>query len=438
MEVALQPVTNRLVPQHARPAGAQHDRHLARRCVDRPEVDQRLADRLVGLALPVIGLEDVAIGGAPAAAGAARFHAAAVAADHADVEPHQRPHVGGTPAAGADDLDHLPRAGERDRDLARLGLLGAHIGVDLLEQRHLLGEGLAVDRVVVGIEQPVGAARRFVGLDRTAGPHRLDRRRPPASAPARRAPRHARSPSSRPPRRAGRSPAWCRTRRSSACRRRRTGSRSGVLQEELAVVAARQRLVDHLRGLRGSRPPLPKNRPSAVARWLIDLLMESCLLRQTTRTILPKWALAFMCASASAAWASGKVLSIGRLQLARLDGRPQVGAGRLDDGAHLLGAAGAEGDADIVDALQRMQVEVELALHAAQPADIDDAAEDGGGLHVLVDDAGRDLVDDQVDALAAGRFLDLVRPLLDRACRARRRSRIPSAGRGGRRWSRCP
>src|SRR5262249_44573137 len=42
--------------------------------------------------------------------------------------------------------------------------------------------------------------------------------------------------------------------------------------------------------------------------------------------------------------------------------------------------------------------------------DIDDAAEDGGGLHVLVHHPARDLVDDQVDTLAAGRLLDLVRP----------------------------
>src|SRR6185503_17609375 len=53
---------------------------------------------------------------------------------------------------------------------------------------------------------------------------------------------------------------------------------------------------------------------------------------------------------------------------------------------------------------------VELALHATQAADIDDAAQDCRGFHVLVHDRG-DLVDDQVDALAAGRFLDLVGPL---------------------------
>ena len=70
------------------------------------------------------------------------------------------------------------------------------------------------------------------------------------------------------------------------------------------------------------------------------------------------------------------------------------------DLAHLLDRARAEGDADVVDALQRVQVEVELALDAAEAADVDDAPEHGGGLHVRVRHAGRHLVDDQVHALA--------------------------------------
>ena len=59
-----------------------------------------------------------------------------------------------------------------------------------------------------------------------------------------------------------------------------------------------------------------------------------------------------------------------------------------------------------------MQVEVELALEAAEPADVDDAAEHGRRLHVLVGDAGRDLVDDEVDALAVGGLQHLLRPVV--------------------------
>ena len=249
MEVALQPVADRLVPQHTRPAGAQHHRHLAGRRIDRLQVHQRLADRLVGLVLPVLGQEDVAVGRAAAAAGAAGFHAAAVGADHADIDADQRPHVGGAPAAGADDLDDLPGARQRHRDLARLGFLGAHIGVDLLQQRHLLGEGHAVDRIVVGIEQAVGAARRFVGLAAAAGAHRLDRfggalqrllvqRR--GVGKARDVARHrAQAEALRGVERGALQLAVV----------ERQAFALDIFQEQLAVVAAGQRVVDHLRRL---------------------------------------------------------------------------------------------------------------------------------------------------------------------------------------------
>src|SRR3984893_11561482 len=95
---------------------------------------------------------------------------------------------------------------------------------------------------------------------------------------------------------------------------------------------------------------------------------------------------------------------------AGLDRRPQVGVHPRVDVANLLGRPATEGDADIVDAFGRVQVEVEFAGHAAQPADIDDAAEDRRRREILVRDPARYEVDDHVDALAAGGLLDLVRP----------------------------
>ena len=74
--------------------------------------------------------------------------------------------------------------------------------------------------------------------------------------------------------------------------------------------------------------------------------------------------------------------------------------------------AGTKADANIIDAFHRMQVEIELALHAAEAADIDDTAEYAGRLHVGVRDVARNLVDNEIDAFAASRFLrrlDLVR-----------------------------
>src|SRR6185312_2612741 len=46
IEIALEPVPDRLVQQHSGPARTEHDGHEARRCWDRLEVDERLPDRL--------------------------------------------------------------------------------------------------------------------------------------------------------------------------------------------------------------------------------------------------------------------------------------------------------------------------------------------------------------------------------------------------------
>ena len=48
--------------------------------------------------------------------------------------------------------------------------------------------------------------------------------------------------------------------------------------------------------------------------------------------------------------------------------------------------------------------EIEIAGEAAKPPDIDDPAHYGRRFHVLVRNAARDLIDDQVNALAPARF----------------------------------
>ena len=53
VEVAFEPVADRLVQHHARPAGAEHHVHLAGRRRNRFEIDQRLPHRLVDRVLPV-------------------------------------------------------------------------------------------------------------------------------------------------------------------------------------------------------------------------------------------------------------------------------------------------------------------------------------------------------------------------------------------------
>src|SRR6516162_3686621 len=60
-----------------------------------------------------------------------------------------------------------------------------------------------------------------------------------------------------------------------------------------------------------------------------------------------------------------------QLQLSRFHGTPDVLPDLVKDLADLLDGAGAEGDADIVDAAGRMQVEIKVGMGAAEPADID-------------------------------------------------------------------
>src|SRR5690349_17809673 len=86
-------------------------------------------------------------------------------------------------------------------------------------------------------------------------------------------------------------------------------------------------------------------------------------------------------------------------ELAGLDQWPEIGMHATVDLAHLVERAGAEGDADIVDALQRVEIEVEIAGRAAEPSDIDDAAQYLRRLHIGVGDARRDLIDDKIDPL---------------------------------------
>ena len=53
-----------------------------------------------------------------------------------------------------------------------------------------------------------------------------------------------------------------------------------------------------------------------------------------------------------------------------------------DDLTGLLNGAGSERHPDVADALERMQIEVELALGPAEASDVDDPATHGGRFHV--------------------------------------------------------
>src|SRR3984885_8512655 len=99
-----------------------------------------------------------------------------------------------------------------------------------------------------------------------------------------------------------------------------------------------------------------------------------------------------------------------QLQLSRFDRAPDIPADLVKDLADFLDGAGAEGDADVMDAARGVQIEVEFGAGAAEPADIDDAALDLGGREILARDLAPDLVHDQVDAFAPGGFPHLLAP----------------------------
>ena len=115
VEIAFEPVADRFVQQHAAPAGTEHDRHFAGRRGHAFEVDQRLGQRLVDRPVPGRGLEQMVVEVAAAEPEAAGFAAVALLGDDRNVEPDQRPDVGGDEAVGADDLDHRPAARQARR-----------------------------------------------------------------------------------------------------------------------------------------------------------------------------------------------------------------------------------------------------------------------------------------------------------------------------------
>ncbi len=173
VEIALEAVADRFVQKNTGPAGPEHHVHLAGRGGHRFEIDQCLTQRLVDLGLPVRGVDIEVVAGAAADAEGTALLPVAVARDNGDVETDERADVAERGTVGADDLDRLPLACERGGDLLYAGILRTRIGVDLGKKLHLLLEGLAPKRVLVGIEMRVGARRAFGGDAGVTRLHRL-------------------------------------------------------------------------------------------------------------------------------------------------------------------------------------------------------------------------------------------------------------------------
>src|SRR5690606_12940143 len=166
VEVALEAVADRLVEQHARPAGAEHDGHLAGPRGARLEIGQGGVDRGADIAVDDLVGEVVEVE-ASAAAGMALLAPAILLGDDGQRQAHQRTDVTGDEAVGPGDEDRVVLGGKARHDLAnpRVGATGALF--DALEQRHLGGGLERLDRIGAAIEPTPGA-----GLEARREPHR--------------------------------------------------------------------------------------------------------------------------------------------------------------------------------------------------------------------------------------------------------------------------
>src|SRR5690606_273650 len=144
VEVALESVADRFVEQHARPAGAEHHRHVAGRRVHRLEVHQRLAQRLAGEGFRAAVSEQFLVGITPAIAGVAALAASVLLHDHLYVEPYQGAHVGGEHAVAARHQHRVHAAGQAHHHLAHARIGRAYRAVPAPPRLDL---GRAVERV---------------------------------------------------------------------------------------------------------------------------------------------------------------------------------------------------------------------------------------------------------------------------------------------------
>ncbi len=120
------------------------------------EVDQRLGESDVDRPVPSRFVEQPVVEIAAAKAMIAGLPPAVLLGDDLDVEPDQRPDVGGDEAVGADDVDHPPAGGQRHRDLDDARIAGPRGGIDPLAERDLAGERDEAERIVGGVDRLVG------------------------------------------------------------------------------------------------------------------------------------------------------------------------------------------------------------------------------------------------------------------------------------------
>ena len=146
VEVALEPVADRLVQQDARPSRTEHDGHRPGRCVARAEIQQCLVDSPVRI-LVQYRVDEIAIVDAPAAAAHALFAAPVLLDDDRERKADQRPHIGSDQSIAARDQDRFVFARQRRHDLRDPRVARPRHPLQSLEQRDFFSVGDGGNRV---------------------------------------------------------------------------------------------------------------------------------------------------------------------------------------------------------------------------------------------------------------------------------------------------
>ena len=156
VEIAFQPVADRLVQQDAGPARPKDHIHRARRGGDGLQIDQRDAQRFARQALPVVALHQPGQAKAAAPAHAAAFAASVRLNDDRDVQAAHRADVRQAQTFGAQDLHLLQTGGQRGRHLYHAGVQRAGIGIDLAQHVDLYRKGRIRHRIGIAVQAQVG------------------------------------------------------------------------------------------------------------------------------------------------------------------------------------------------------------------------------------------------------------------------------------------
>ena len=152
VEVSFETVAHRLVKKDARPARAQHHRHLPRRRLHGMELDRGLSHRLGGEAPPALAFEEEIQGHAPSAAVRADLALAVLLDDDRHVEPGQGALIADRPPRRRGDEDDDVLAAEARDHLLHARIHGPRRRVHLPEERQLAVEGRGDGRLGEGVE----------------------------------------------------------------------------------------------------------------------------------------------------------------------------------------------------------------------------------------------------------------------------------------------